>query len=53
MLLEAAILVYWPNISKFVGEHCVDVSQPTDNRRGGKQSSKLLQTILTYEHALI
>ena len=53
MLLEAAFLACWPNISKYVGEHCVDASQPTENRRGDKQSSKLSQIVLTYEHALI
>lgn len=53
MLLETAFLACWPNISKYVGEHCVDASQPTENRRSGKQSSKLSQTVLTYEHALI
>ncbi len=37
MLLEAAFLACWPNISKYVGEHCVDASQPTENCRGGKQ----------------
>lgn len=53
MLFETAFLACWPNISKYVGEHCVDTSQPTENRRGGKQSSKLSPIILTYEHALI
>ena len=53
MLLETAFLAYWPNISKYVGEHCVDASQPAENRRGNKQSSKLSQIVLTYEHALI
>lgn len=53
MLLEAAFLACWPNISKYAGEHCVDASQPTENRRGGKQPSKLSQIVLTCEHALI
>lgn len=53
MLLEAAFLACWPNISKYVGEHDVDASQPTESRRGGKQSSKLSPIVLTYEHALI
>lgn len=53
MLLKVAFLACWPNISKYVGEHCIDASQPTENRRGGKQSSKLSQIVLTYEHALI
>ena len=53
MLLKVAFLACWPNISKYVGEHCADVSQPAENRRGGKQSSKLSQIVLTYEHALI
>lgn len=53
MLLKVASLACWPNISKYVGEHCVDVSQHAENRRGGKQSSKLSQIVLTYEHTLI
>lgn len=28
MLLKVAFLACWPNISKYVGEHCVDVSNP-------------------------
>lgn len=53
MLLDPAFLACWPNISKYAGEHYVDASQPTEKRCGGKQSSKLSQIALTYEHTLI
>lgn len=45
MLLETAFLACWPNISKYVGEHCVDASQPTENRRGGKQRQTVIEII--------
>lgn len=43
MLLKVAFLACWPNISKYVGEHCVDVSQPAENRRGGKQRQAVIE----------